>query len=417
MRILILTTHFLPELTGNAPLLGELCEDLVSRGHQVTVLAGPAAHNTSPLDGRYRRLGLCRELLAGVPVVRVNGLSFGGSRWVNRLFVLVWFPIVACWVGLFMGRCDVILCPSPPLWLGLAARLLGWAHRVPYVYVVQDLWPDAPILLGLVRNRGLVYLLRAIEQIVYRGARRVIAINAAMGERLLELGVSRTKLEIIQNWVDADLFSSGAVPRPGPLRRQIGAGAEDTVVLHSGNMGRSHPVDLVVEAAGILRQRERLRFAFVGAGMGLRSAHEVAARMRLSNVHFLPFQPRQQLASVLGDADIAVVTLRAGMGAFSLPSRMYMLMAAGLPIVGSFDANSGAAILLRDAGAGILVRPDSSGALAEALEVLADQPSLRRRLGQAGRAYVAQQCRREVATGRYEAVLLEATEPISPRAS
>jgi colanic acid biosynthesis glycosyl transferase WcaI len=407
MRILLLTTHFPPELTGNAPLLGELCEDLVAYGHQVKVLAGPAEHNVGELDRRYRRPGLCRERLAGAPVVRVNGLPFGGSRWAHRLFVLVWFPIIASVAGLFMGKADVILCPSPPMWLGITARLLAMVRRVPYVYVVQDLWPDAPILLGLVRSKPVICVLRWLEQRVYRGARRVVTITEAMARRLVELRVPPTKIDTIQNWIDVDFFAAER-SADGPLRTEIGAGAADVVVLYSGNMGRSHPVDLVVEAARVLRDRKGMHYALIGAGAGLLPAQEVKRQAQLETVHFLPFQPRESLPRVLADADIAVVTLRGGMGAFSLPSRMYMFMAAGLPIVGSFDADSGAAALLRGSGCGLLVAPDDREALAAALARLADDPALRRQLGQAGRDYVNRNCRREAATASYEKALSQA---------
>jgi colanic acid biosynthesis glycosyl transferase WcaI len=410
MRILLLTTHFLPELTGNAPLLGELCEDLVARGHQVRVLAGPAEHNVAELDQRYLRFGLCREQLAGVPVVRVNGLPFRGSRWAHRLFVLVWFPVIAFAVGLVMGKADVILCPSPPMWLGVTARLLGTVRRAPYVYVVQDLWPDAPILLGLVRSKPVICLLRWLEQRVYRGARRVVTITEAMAQRLLQLRVPPEKLDLVQNWIDVGFFAAERSAE-GPLRVATGAGAGDVVVLYSGNMGRSHPVDLVVGAARLLRHRKGMRFALIGAGAGLAPAQEMARNAQLESVRFLPFQPRASLPLLLADADIAVVTLRGGMGAFSLPSRMYMFMAAALPIVGAFDADSGAAALLQASGCGLLVPPDDAAALAAGLARLADEPALREQLGRAGRDYVERHCRREMATARYEETLRRVVEP------
>ena len=404
MRVLLLTTHFLPELTGNAPLLGELCEDLTARGHEVKVLAGPAQHNVGELGPQYRRWGLCRERLAGVPVVRVNGLRFRWNRWVERLFLLVWFPCAAFWVGLGVGKCEVILCPSPPLWLGLTARALAFLRRVPYVYVVQDLWPDAPILLGLVRQKPIVGVLRWIEQLVYRGARRIVAISDPMRRRLLELGVADEKIDEIPNWIDVDFFATPGT-KAGSLRTALGVGEREVVVLYSGNMGRSHPVDLVVKAAALLRERKDLHYALVGAGAGLAPARELAEQEQLETVHFLPFQPRAQLPAALAGADIAVVPLLRGMGAFSLPSRMYMFMAAGLPVIGCFDASSGAAELLREAGCGLHVEPNDPAALADAVRTLADDPDLRHRLGEAGRAYVNAHGRRQTATQQYDECL------------
>jgi len=409
MRILLLTTHFPPELTGNAPLLAELCDDLAARGHAVEVLAGPAEHNVTDLSARYRRLGICRERIGAVPVTRINGLPIRGA-WPRRLMVLAWFPFAALWVGLAGTRCDIILCPSPPLWLGLTARLLGWARRIPYVYVVQDLWPDAPIRLGLVTNRAVVRILRAIEQVVYRGASRIITIMPAMTRRLSELGVPREKMEEIPNWVDVGFFATPAAPAEPSFRTRLGLEPDDVLVLYSGNMGRSHPLTLVVQAAARLRERENLKFALIGAGAGLAPAKAEAEAAHLSSIRFLPFQPRAALPDVLAGAGIAVVTQLSGMGAFSLPSRMYMFMAAGLPIIGSFDADSGAAELLASAQCGIQVNPNEPDWLAAAIARLADDLGLRRRLGEAGREYVLRCCDRRMAGTSYERVLLAARE-------
>jgi len=407
MRILLLATHFAPELTGNAPLLGELCADLAARGHQTHVLAGPAEQNVLDLPPWHRRLGICREHIEGIPVVRVNGLPLGPA-WPRRLMMLVWFPLVAFWVGLLMPSCDVILCPSPPMWLGLAAHLLGRIRRVPYVYVVQDLWPDAPIRLGLVRSRLMLWLLRRIEQLVYRGASRIVVITAIMERRLVELGVRAEKIDQIPNWVDLSFFATPAGPCPRRWREGLSIRPEDVLVLYSGNMGRSHPVQVVVEAASRLTYRPEIRFVLVGAGAALEPARAAARRARLDNVCFLPFQPRATLPAMLASADIAVVTQLAGMGAFSLPSRIYMFLAAGLPLVGSLDRDSGAAELLAEAGCGIRVDPDDPAALADAIARLASDQELRRQLGESGRRYAACYCGRQGATRRYEETLLRA---------
>ena len=405
MRILLLTTHFPPERTGNAPLLGELCQDLASSGHVVRVLAGPAEHHVPDLPKRYRRFGLSREQMGPIAVTRVNGIPIPWA-WPRRLMVLSWFPVAAFWVGLAMGRCDVILCPSPPLWLGITAKLLSRVQGVPYVYVVQDLWPDAPIRLGLVRSRALICMLRAIEQTVYRGARRIITIMPTMTRRLVQLGVPPDKIDEIANWVDVDFFGRALTLRLQAFRASLALNADDVLVLYSGNMGRSHPVGLVVQAAVFLRHRADIHFLLVGAGHGLAPAKAAAVAAGLQNVCFLDFQPREMLPEMLASADIAVVTQLSGMGAFSLPSRMYMFMAAGLCIVGSFDADSGAAELLREAGCGLQVDPSDAKGLAAALVRLADDSELRRQLGAAGRDYVLRCCARQAATASYERSLL-----------
>jgi colanic acid biosynthesis glycosyl transferase WcaI len=217
-------------------------------------------------------------------------------------------------------------------------------------------------------------------------------------------------MEEIPNWVDVGFFATPAAPAEPSFRTRLGLEPDDVLVLYSGNMGRSHPLTLVVQAAARLRERENLKFALIGAGAGLAPAKAEAEAAHLSSIRFLPFQPRAALPDVLAGAGIAVVTQLSGMGAFSLPSRMYMFMAAGLPIIGSFDADSGAAELLASAQCGIQVNPNEPDWLAAAIARLADDLGLRRRLGEAGREYVLRCCDRRMAGTSYERVLLAARE-------
>ncbi len=403
MRVLLLTFQFPPEMTGNAPLLGELCEDLHGSGHEITAIAGPLHHSFEVIPARYRGRLLAREQLCGAEVLRVNSLPTR-NMWANKLIAFVHFPLVAMLTGFMLPKADVILCPSPPLWLGLAARLVSGLRNTPYVYVTQDLWPSAPVRLGLWRNRLLIAFFSWMERYVYTRARRVVVIAEKMRETVRAAGVPDGRIATIENWVDVDFIRPG--DRDNAFRREL-AGPGEFVVLYSGNMGHSHALDVVLGAAHLLRDRQDIRFVLVGAGTQKARLMSMAHDMGLERVTFLPLQPRDRLPEVLAAADVCLVPLRAGLSAASLPSKIYTYMAAGRPLVATLDRRESAWDLVERAECGLLVEPERPEDLGQAIMTLYRDPATRQRLGANGRRYAEANSDRRLCTQAYEKMLEE----------
>ena len=405
MRILLITFQFPPEMTGTAPLLGELCEDLHRRGHQITALVGPLHHNFEDIPPKYRSRLLTREFLCGAHVLRVN-MMLTRSMWANKLMGYVYFPAAATVLGLLLRRPDVILCSSPPLWLGLAARLVAAFKRAPYVYVAQDLWPSAPVRLGLWRNGLLIAFFSWMERYVYTRAKRVVVIAEKMRETVRDAGLPDERIATIENWVDVDFIRPG--DRDNRFRREV-ASPDDLVVLYSGNMGHSHAIDVVLQSAALVRDHGDIRFVIVGAGTQKARLVQMAREMKLEQVTFLPLQPRERLPEVIAAGDVCLVPLRKGLSTASLPSKIYTYMAAGRPLVATLDPGESAWELVERARCGILVQPERPRELAEAVLKLYRDPELRRRYGENGRRYAEAHCDRKVCTRAYERMLERAT--------
>jgi colanic acid biosynthesis glycosyl transferase WcaI len=390
-------------MTGNAPLLGELCEDLKGMGHEVKVVAGPIYHSFAVPPGKYRGSLYVRETLAGVPVLRINSPALG-SMWHRELCALLLFPAGAVVAGLLAGPCDVIVCPSPPLWLGLSAWIVSMGKRCPFIYNVRDVWPAAPIKLGLVRSRVLRAFLKGLERFVYRRAARVVVIAPFMARHIASCGIPEAKIPFVPDWVDTrQIFP---LPRtPNALREELGVG-DRTVALYSGNMGHSCGLEDVLAAAGILSQRRPdLVFVLAGEGTQRQRLMRQAEEMKLPNVIFASLQPRERLPEVLAAGDIGLVPLRRGLSSVSLPSKIYTLMASGRPMVAALDSGADAWQLIQDARAGVCVEPGNVEALASAIETLCRNPELARELGRNGRRYAEFHCDRRVCTSAFAQVL------------
>jgi len=401
MKVLLITFQFPPERTGNAPLLGELCEDLAAAGHEITVLAGPVHHSFRFVPREYRRGIISRERRHGAFVIRANA-PLTADMWTNKLIGFVHFPTAVVILGCLMKRRHVILCPSPPLWLGLAASLVSALKQCPYVYVVQDLWPSAPVRLGLWRNRLLIKFFSWMERWVYARAAQVIVVADTMRRDVRAAGAPDDKISTIENWIDTSFIRP--LSKDNGFRRQVAADG-DSVILYSGNMGHSHAVDIVIQAARLLSDRPNVRFVLVGEGTRKPGLEQMAKDLGLNNVVFLPLQPRERLPEVMAAADISLVPLRRGLSTASLPSKIYTIMASGRPMVATLDRDEAAWRLVEKARCGLLVEPEDPKALASAIVRLLTEPGLARELGENGRRHAELHCGRASSTGAYGGVL------------
>jgi glycosyltransferase involved in cell wall biosynthesis len=170
--------------------------------------------------------------------------------------------------------------------------------------------------------------------------------------------------------------------------------------MHSGNIGMSQNLDVLIEAAARLTAKDRLVIAIVGDGARRGGLEREVARRGLTNVRFFPYQPKARLHESFAAADAFVVSLKAGIEGYIVPSKLYGVLAAGRPFIAATDASAEAAIIARDHGCGLLAAPGDPDALADAIAMLYDDPIATRAMGQRARA-AALQFDRRVAVAAY----------------
>jgi glycosyltransferase involved in cell wall biosynthesis len=219
-----------------------------------------------------------------------------------------------------------------------------------------------------------------------------------MRRRLIEeKGADPARVHVIHNWADCDAIVPG--PKDNPFSREHGL-ADRFVLMHSGNVGLSQNLDVLIEAADRLRSRERLTIAIVGDGSKRASLEAMVASRGLTNVRFLPYQPKALLHDSFATADAFLVALKSGIEGFIVPSKVYGILAAGRPYVAATDPSSEAAQIARESGCGLVAAPGDPAALAEAIATLYDDPAMTREMGTRARL-VARQYDRKVAVESY----------------
>jgi colanic acid biosynthesis glycosyl transferase WcaI len=405
MQILIVTPHYLPDGGPSAPLYAMLCEALVQRGHQVTAVAAVPHYPSGQVLPEYRGWRATRIVENGVEVIRLPVPSVDRSKMLARLLQFAVFQLGAAGVTLF-SHCDVVLLSNPALSTGMPLAIASLLRTRPVVYSIHDVYPNVGIALGVFRQRWVVALVEACERFSLTRASIVRILSESFAPSLTALGVPASKLVMIYDWVDTDLIKPLA--RDNDFAREHGL-LDRFVVLYAGNIGLSQGLEYVVAAAERLAGQPDVRFVFVGDGAGHSRLVSLAAERNLTNVQFLPFQPRARLPEVLATADVSLVTLKKGIGLASLPSKSFSIFASGRPLVASVDLASDTARLVQRSGAGLCVPPEDDERLAQAISTLRQDASLRDTFGKNGRAFALEHHSPQSAAIRFEHLFRLAT--------
>ena len=405
-HLLLLSLTYPPDNVSTAHLMGELSSDLVAAGHQVTVLTTMPHYNRDsvaeqgqPISSFWGPL-LRKSELNGVVVYHSPAVSRSGGV-LGRVIGWMIFHMVSLIAGLIIPRrVDVILAPSPPLTIGLISWLLGLRHRAPFIYNVQELYPDIAVSLGVIRNRTLISLLYKFERFVYATAGRVSVISEPMRDVILAKGVSPEKVVHIPNWVDTTDIE--VLPKDNEFSRAHGV-QDDFVVAYAGNMGLAQNFDEFLDAAAILRDRPGIRFMLIGDGVERPDLLRRVEQEGLGNVIVLPYQDYHLVPLIYASSDLSYVPLHGAAATHALPSKVYRIMASGRAILAIAESGSAIGHLVEEARSGILVEPGSGERLADAIESAASDPDAMAVFGRSGREYVTENYSRAQIVSRYAA--------------
>ena len=402
----MLTHYFPPEVGAPQARLFELARRLVALGVSVTVVTGFPNYPTGVVAEGYRgRLGM-REQMEGVRVLRTWVFATPNRGFAKRLLNHFSFAMSSVFAMRRSGPADVIFVESPPLAIGLAALAYSWIKRAPFIFNVSDIWPQSAIEMGALRNRAAIWVAERFEQLLYRRARAISVVTPGIVEKLTARGVPRDKLHLLTNGVDTDLFSPGAAD--DDLARHLGI-ADRKVFLYAGTHGLAQGLDVVLEAAKVTRDPAVL-YVLAGEGADKDALQATARAESISNVVFLPNQPRDVMPRLLNLAYATVITLRR-LDVFraAVPSKMFEAMASEVPIVLAVWGE--AARMVDDAGCGVVVPPEDPPALAEAVEALASDPARATELGRAGRRYAIENFDRKKVARQFAELLQQVAGP------
>ncbi|MGH9318949.1 MAG: glycosyltransferase family 4 protein, partial [Vicinamibacteria bacterium] len=324
MRIVFFNRSYWPDFGATGQLLTELTQELAKEhGWEVTVVAGGGKNNLGIVS---------RERHQGVEILRARETRLARRGFLGRFTNYLSYFVSALWASFRVGRPDVVVALTDPPIIGLVGWLTARRTGARFVFLCQDIFPEVAMLLEDFRSERVNAVLERVNRFLLRRADSVIALGATMKRRLVEgKGAAPAKVTVIHNWADSDLLAPA--PKDNPFSRGNDLHAR-FVALHAGNIGLSQNLDAVLDVAFELKE---VVFLFIGDGVRKKPLEDEARRRGLSNVRFLPYQPRETMRDSYATADVFIVSLKQGLSGYIVPSKLYGILASGRPYVAAVE--------------------------------------------------------------------------------
>ena len=381
MRILIVGINYAPELTGIGKYTSEMAEWLGALGHEIRIIASPPYYPEWRIGYGYSAWKYSNEVRGGVRIWRcpiwIPTRQTGRNRLLHLTsFALSSLPIL---VRQIFWRPHVIFAVEPALSCAPAswacAKIAGsksWLH-------VQDFEVDAAFELGILRKQRLRSIVSKAESQLMRRFDRVSAISENMATRLIQKKVMPEKVILFPNWIESQ--SIYPLSQVSSYRAKLGIDSETCVALYSGNMGEKQGLEIVLDAARILRSKVNLLFVLCGDGAARKRLMQLA--MDLPNVRWISLQPLEKLNDLLNLADVHLLPQKAGVADLVMPSKLLGMLASGRPVLVTADPETQLAKMVSLCGK--VVEPGNTSQFAQELEALARAPREREKMGKIAR--------------------------------
>ena len=425
MIILFLSAYGYPEMAASSYLGGNRNQAFADAGYKmITYVPTPTRGITPEVREEYKRKKY-EERYDGSAVIHRFAMFAEGKNPVLRALRYFCCAIKHFNRGVFAKdarNCDIIFVSSTPPIQGAMASLVKKCRHVPFVYVLQDIFPDSLAGTGLAKKGGFLWKIgRVIEDFTYRNADKIIVISEDFKKNIMAKGVPEDKIVLIYNWVDEDAVVD--IPRAeNKLFDKYNLDRDKFYITYSGNIGLTQNMDMLLEVMEELQTEEPdIRLVLIGEGA---CKDEVVKRIAgqagndkgstgddgavrgtsLRNVILLPFQPYEDISHVFSLGDAGLVISKPGVGANSVPSKTWSIMSASRPVLANFDENE-LKDIIQDHRCGIFTKAGDKEAFKASILELYHHRDLCQEYGDNGRQFVMENLTKEVGTQKYVDVI------------
>ena len=404
IKLLVLSAYYEPEIAASMYISTNLYESMAESGMAVSLFTPmPTRGVDDETRNKFRNKKFELKCDGKLVIQRVSMIREGKHVFL-RVFRYLISSIILLWKGLFTSA-DVIFVQSTPPTQGATAALIKRLKKIPFVYNLQDIFPDSLVSTGLTRTGSLVWKLgRMIETYTYRNADKIIVISEGFKQNIMAKGVPAEKITVVHNWVEE--YMVRPIDRAdNKLFDKYGLDRSKFYVAYCGNIGLTQNMDMLVEVAKDIEEHEQIAFLLIGDGAYLSEIERQVTKLGLRNVYLIPFQPYEDIAHVFSLGDVGLVISKENVGQSSVPSKTWSIMSAERPVLASFDLDSELSSIITNADCGVCVQAGSKNALRNAiLDMVTNIADLERR-GANGRKYILANLTREAGTAEYIEVI------------
>ena len=386
MHILFIAHNFHPEPNFFFGL--PFAKALKKQGHTVEILTGLPNYPAGKIYDGYKMKLRQREMMDDIPVIRVPLYPSHNRSSIKRIISYSSLSLAQATLGIAsVKKADVAYVCQGPATIGLPSIMAKWLRKIPFVYHIQDLWPDSLSATGMFDSKSGMKALHKWCKFVYSQANQIITISPGMKELLCERGVPESKIDIVYNWCDEQKFlPSGDISKPSLEYADIFK--DKFNIVYAGNIGKAQALEAVIIAAEIiLEKNSEIQFILIGDGIDKKTLQQKIIHEKIKNVKFIPQQCSSEINKFLNLADVLLVHLKdTELFKITIPSKIQAYLATGKPIMVGVNGDAGDLVLKAEAG--FACQPENAESIAEtALEFHSIQTSELEDMGTRGREF------------------------------
>ena len=400
MKLVYLVQYFSPEKASGLQLVEDLLEGFSAHGWKTDVFTPtPTRGVTDEQRKEYARKRVEIKYDGRLTIHRMH-LYREGKGFVGRAIRYLLFSIECFWKAATVPA-DFIFTGSGPPTQGVVVGLAKKVSGKKVIYNLQDIFPDSLVTSGICgENSFLMKIGHAMENFTYRNADHIITITDDMKANIMKKGVPEDKISVVRNWIDTDkvkyisrednlLFDELKLPRDG------------FYVVYAGNLGKVQGVDVILKTASLMKNYKDIKFVIFGNGSEEDNLKKIVRDKHLDNVLMFPLQPIERVSEVYSMADVSIISCTPGTGGSGMPSKTWTIMAAGIPIIASFDMPSEMERTIEEAECGFCTRAGDENELTEKIIRVFGDSRLKKCLGQNARRYAEKNVSKAEAVEKY----------------
>lgn len=416
MKILRLRAYCYPESVPASAMAEDIDAEYVRRDIVcINYTPMPSRGVSDEVRREYKKIKY-EEFHGGHVIVHRFPMIKEGTNIVQKSLKYLLCTIVEYFKGIRAKDIDLMLCSSTPPTQGMLTAMVAkrlsrrYGRKVPFVYNLQDIFPDSLVGTGMTSQGSLLWKLgRKMEDYIYRNADRIIVISEDFKRNIMAKGVPESKIVIVPNWADTD----GIYPverKDNVLFDRYDLERDKFYICYSGTIGHTQNMDLLLDAAKEIRDGLKdVRFVVIGDGAAKADVERRIKEENIGNVILLPFQPYEDIAHVFSLGDVGLIISKPGVGNNSVPSKTWSYMAAEKPVLASFDRDSALSSLIESTGCGVVAEAGSKDELKEAIRKMVNDSELAGK-GKLGKNHLVTELDKEKCVKRFVDTLVLAVK-------
>lgn len=405
MKLLILTQYFPPEVGAPQNRLFELAIRLKKMGVNVTVLTAMPNYPQMKIYDGYEGKNYMYEEIEGIPVHRASIYLPKNKSIIQRLLNYFSFVYSSAQVGKNrIGDVDVILCESPPLFLGYSALYLKQKKKAKLIFNVSDLWPESAEKLGVVTNKWMLKLAYRLEEKLYRKSILVTGQTQGICKNINDR-FPFVKTYWFPNGADISYYNPSTVS--SDWRKDNGFNANDVLFLYAGIIGLAQGLEIILSAAEKLMNQPSIKFILLGNGPEKEKLQVIKQEKKILNVYFFDAVSKTLMPKIVKACDAAIIPLlKLPLFLGAIPSKIFENLAMEKAVILAVDGEA-RELFVNQGKCALYSEPENVDDLIKNVLLLANDSLLRKELGQKGRTYVEQSFNRNTIAYNFHQELVE----------